>query len=363
MPDWGSSMQQTYEYYVVDPATWKDVSLIDTVKGCSINRDSEVDTLGSATFDLTGSIGECYIRVYLITLQNGVKEKFPLGTFLLQTPSTTFNGKVRNISVDAYTPLIELKENQPQLGYTAPKFSNPIQWAYHICNSNTRAPVVMTTCREQLQSHFAANIDDTWFSYVKDLIATIRYSFDLDELGRIMFAPWQDIASMQPVWTYTDDNSSILYPDLTMDHDLFGVPNEILLIFTTGFYDDEFGGMKYSYTVTNNDSNSPTSVASRGRKIVHREVDPNIAGEGTVLTKNVVDNYAKSLLRSMSSLEYRVTYTHGYCPVRVGDCVRLNYQRAGLVDIKAKVISQTIKCEPGCPVTETAVFTTKLWGG
>ena len=32
-------------------------------------------------------------------------------------------------------------------------------------------------------------------------------------------------------------------------------------------------------------------------------------------------------------------------------------------DIKAKVISQSIKCEPGCPVSEKAVFTMKLWRG
>lgn len=63
----------------------------------------------------------------------------------------------------------------------------------------------------------------------------------------------------------------------------------------------------------------------------------------------------------MSALEYTISYTHGYCPVRIGDCVRLNYSRAGLRGIKAKVISQSIKCEPGCPVTEKAVFTTQLW--
>ena len=74
-----------------------------------------------------------------------------------------------------------------------------------------------------------------------------------------------------------------------------------------------------------------------------------------------VQEYAENLLKEMSSLEYTVTYTHGYCPVRIGDCVRLNYRRAGLNGIKAKVISQNIKCESGCPVTEKAVFTTELW--
>lgn len=73
MPDWSASMQQTFEYYVVDPGTWKDKQLLDNVISCSINRDSEAETLGSATIDITESVGECYIRAYLITIQNRVK--------------------------------------------------------------------------------------------------------------------------------------------------------------------------------------------------------------------------------------------------------------------------------------------------
>ena len=65
MADWLSSMQQTFEYYVVDPKTWKDTRLIDTVKSCTIQRDAEAETLGSATIDVTESLGECYIRAYL----------------------------------------------------------------------------------------------------------------------------------------------------------------------------------------------------------------------------------------------------------------------------------------------------------
>ena len=78
-------------------------------------------------------------------------------------------------------------------------------------------------------------------------------------------------------------------------------------------------------------------------------------------TQSQVKDYANRLLRELSVLEYTVSYTHGYCPVRLGDCVRLNYEKAGIMDVKAKVVSQTIKCIPGCPVTERAVFTSKLW--
>lgn len=352
MPDWTKPMEQTYEYYIVNPNTWKDDKQIQNVKtGASINRDSEADTLGSATINVTESVGECYIRIYLITIQNGITEKHALGTFLVQTPSSSFNGKIREVTMDAYTSLLELKENPPPLGYSISKDENVMDMAYSLVRENVRAPVVKASCSETLFSDFVADTSDTWLSFNKDLIAKAKYIFGLDEMGRILFLPKQDTASLQPVHTFDDGNSSILYPDLTLDHDIYGVPNVVEVIYSNG--------RDYYYArVVNDDPNSPISTVNRGREIIHRETNPSVVGDPT---KHQIDEYAEQLLRELSTIEYTVTFTHGYYPIRLGDCVRLNYTRAGIADVKAKVISQTIKCEPGCPVTTKAIFTNKLW--
>lgn len=351
MTDWTKSMQQTFEYYIVNPATWKDVRRINNVKSGSIARDLGVETLGSATFDIEEPLGECYIRVYLITIQNGAKDKYPLGTYLIQTPSSKFDGKNKIVSVDAYTPLLELKENPPPIGYSVLKDTNIMETAYKITKEQARAPVVAASCTETLFSDFVANTDDTWMTFLNDLIANAKYTFALDELGRILFSPKQDMASLQPVWTFDDSNSSILYPEINMDYDLYGIPNVVEVIYSS---DDRC----YYSRVVNDDSNSPTSTVSRGREIIHRVTEPILYGNPT---DEQVNEYAVRLLRSLSSIEYTVNYSHGYCPVKIGDCVRLNYSKAGLNGIKAKVISQSIKCEPGCPVSEKAVFTANLW--
>lgn len=351
MTDWTKSMQQTFEYYIVNPATWKDVRRINNVKSGSITRDLGVETLGSATFDIEEPLGECYIRVYLITIQNGAKDKYPLGTYLIQTPSSKFDGKNKIVSVDAYTPLLELKENPPPIGYSVLKDTNIMETAYKITKEQVRAPVVAAACTETLFSDFVANTDDTWMTFLNDLMANAKYTFALDELGRILFSPKQDMASLQPVWTFDDSNSSILYPEISMDYDLYGIPNVVEVIYSS---DDRC----YYSRVVNDDSNSPTSTVSRGREIIHRVTEPILYGNPT---DEQVNEYAVRLLRSLSSIEYTVNYSHGYCPVKIGDCVRLNYSKAGLNGIKAKVISQSIKCEPGCPVSEKAVFTANLW--
>lgn len=352
MPDWTSSMMQTFEYYIVNPGTWMDEKRLDNVISCTINRDEEVETLGSATIDVAESLGECYIRAYLITIQNGVREKHPLGTHLVQTPASSFDGKIRNVSMDTYTPLLELKEGMPPIGYYIPKGDNVMATAYRLAREHARAPVIETACTINLFNDFVADTSDTWITFLRDLIANAKYRFALDEMGRILFSPNQDTASLQPIWTYNDDNSSILYPDFSMDHDLYGVPNVVEIIYSDG-------KQNYSARVVNDDPNSPISTINRGREIPYRETNPSgLIGQPTA---ERVQEYAEQLLKEMSTIEYTVTYTHGYCPVRLGDCVRLNYSRAGLSNVKAKVISQSIKCESGCPVTEKAVFTRKLW--
>lgn len=352
MPNWGESMQQTFEYYTVDPGTWRDDQRITTITKSTIERDSDSETLGSASIEATESLGECYVRIYLITIQNGKREKHPLGTFLVQTPSTSFDGKVKKITMDAYTPLLELKENPPPLGYSILKNANVMENAYIISREHMRAPVVKTTNSEKLYSDFVANTDDTWLTFVSDLIANAKYHLDLDELGRLIYSPDQDIESLQPVWTYDDGNSSILYPGISMDHDLYGVPNVVEVVYSGN-------DTNYNIRVENNDENSPTSIINRGREIIYRDTDPDLTG---VPTKAQLEEYAKRLLKSLSSVEYTISYSHGYCPVRLGYCVRLNYERAGMNGIKAKVIKQSIDCSSGCKVTETAKFTAKLWG-
>lgn len=352
MPDWTSSMTQYYEYYVVDPGTWKDVKKLDLIKsGGSISRDSEVETRGSATFDTTGSLDECYVRIYLVTIQNGIRESTCLGTFLVQPPGGSFDGKVRSMTVDAYTPLLELKEKFPPIGYALMKDSNIMDQAYSIVRENVRAPVVRPSCEKKLSGDFVSNVNDTWLSFNSDLVYNAKYTIELDELSRVIFAPIQEVEKLQPVWTYTDDNSSILHAEISMDCDIYNVPNVVEVSYSGG-------NETYKARVVNDDPNSPVSTVRRGREIMHRDTNPSISG---IPTEAQIQEYAEQLLKSMSTVKCTISYTHGYCPVRVGDCVRLNYRKADIVDVKAKVIRQTIKCSDGCPVQETAVYTKKLW--
>ena len=222
-----------------------------------------------------------------------------------------------------------------------------------ICSAerDCRIPVSAASSDITLQNDFTANSDETVLSFVIALIANADHELALDEKGGILFAPIQDIESLQPVWTFNDDNSSILLSDITVNHDLYGIPNVVDVIYS-------YGGDYKRAVARNDDPNSPTSTVSRGREIPYYDTEPSLRG---YVTQDQMDAYAERLLKALSTLEYTVSYSHAYCPVRLGDCVRLNYTKAGITNIKAKVISQNIKAEPGCLVSEKAVFKSKLW--
>ena len=351
MIDWHSSMKQTFEFYKVDPNTWKDEKKLDEITSCTIDRDLSAGTIGSATIDCTKELDECYVRIYLIAIQNGYTEKIPLGTYIIQTPSTAFDGKSHTISLDAYSPLIELKDNNPPLGYSLLKGENIMERVSDLCRENMRAPVVETTSSSNLYSNFVSNLDDTWLSFLSDLMANAKYSFNLDELGRVLFAPEQDVASLQPVWTFNDDDISILYPDMSDKRDLYGIPNVVEVVYSTD------SGYLFS-RIVNDDPNSPVSTVVRGREVIYRASNPGFPGEPT---QDQIDEHAKQLLRNLSCLEHTISFKHGYCPVRVGDCVTINYSRAGIKNVNAQIRTQSIECATGCTVNATAVYTTKLW--
>ena len=350
--DWTASMQQTFEFYTVVPATWGNKEKLDQVISGSISLSDDNDTIGSASFEVTEMLDECYIRPYLICIQNGGRYEFPLGTYLVQSPEESHNSGLVKVTLDAYSPLLELKDSVPPYGYTAMYGWNTLSTVSDLVSENCRAPVVRVTSDKTVAADTVSDFgSDTWLSFLSSLLATAEYKFGLDDMGRILFRADQNDQAVKPIWTYDDGNSSILYPDIQLRRDLYGVPNVVEVLYSSDSH--------YVFSrVENTDIDSPVSIPSRGRRIVHREQNPP-----SLINPNQsqLDIYAENLLRDLSSLEYTVSYTHGFCPVRVGDAVWINYERAGLTNIRAVVTGQQITLRPGCPVSETAKFTKKLW--
>ena len=354
MIDWLESMAQTYEFYEVNPGTWKNKRRISSVLSCNPKRDKSTNTIESASFTVTEKFEECYIRVYLVVSQDGITYPgVPLGTFLVQTPSDKFDGKISSLNLDAYSPLLEAKDVYPEVGYTALKGANIMDTGYKLLKDNLRAPIIKPADLSALTDDFTAESSENLLDFVIALIASASYHLEIDDVGQIIFAPDQDLDSVNPVWTFADDGFSILYSDITDEYDLYGIPNMVEVIYSNS-------GVNLYSKATNDNPVSPTSTVARGRTVMYRESNPTLSGTPT---QEYLDQYAQQKLKELNSITHTLSYQHGYCPVRLGDCVLLDYESAGLKNVKARIQTQSIDCTSGCTVSETAVYTSNLLEG
>ena len=107
--DWSSSMSQTYEFYIVDPATWADDEKLDNVESCTITRDASDETKGTAQITSESDLSDKYVRCYLIVTQNTFTYKIPLGTYMYQAPGFKYNG-VRSLTKMGIRPSLSSKK-------------------------------------------------------------------------------------------------------------------------------------------------------------------------------------------------------------------------------------------------------------
>lgn len=352
--DWTRSMKQEFEYYMVDNNTWEDLAKIDVITKCTIDWDYTSDTIGSAKVTCTENFGEWYIRAYMVATQDEVSYRRAMGTFLILTPEDNYDGKISSWDLDAYSPLIELTETYPPLGYAIPKNTNIMEMVYTLCVENMRAPVVRpNSSSDTLVDDFVASPDETWLDFLIALAAQASYKIMIDEYGRVLFLPNSNTTTLVPATRFTNDNSSIMLPSVRQTRDLYSIPNKVDVVWSNN---NQF----LAATATNDDPYSPTSSYARGRYIELRETSPKLSGNPT---QEQLDEYAKALLRQASILEYTVTYSHGYCDNAIGEGVMLHYPEAGIHEVVAKVMIQSIELTPGCTVQETAVYTSQLYKG
>lgn len=371
--DWTKSMQQTFEFYTVDPNSWYDDQKLENIISCDLTHDLTSDKRGNASITVTEPLPECYIRTYLVVTQAGHMHKICLGTYLYMTSSDSFDGMKHNITMTGYTPMVELEEKLPPLGFhivgitnrkhssDAPMVTDAIK---DIVTTYTRCEIEnRTVIQKPLLNDFVAGSNDNFLTVINNVLnasSLQQYILTVDEWGTIIVKDKPVLEDAIPTYIYTDDNSSILLPSLDTNDDIYGIPNVVEVLYTG---DKRLPAIRV--IVKNEDPTSIVSIPSRGREIAKRFTITNIAAPvndySEAAVRAQVTAQAERLLEAASTINKTISYSHGYCDVKVGDTVLINYERAGVTGIRAKVVSQRISCKPGCQVDEQAVYTKKLW--
>ena len=349
--DWTGSYDVSFSYMLVDPLSWADDQEIGAVASCAITRDLDMETLEQATFEIADADdGERWIRCYADVGQDGISERVCLGTFLVQTPRRSDDGKFSKLDCTAYSSLHVLAEAKPNAGYALARGSNCVDAARQICEQHGMAPVVYAESDRVLDDHYVAPSDASWLDIAKTLLAAAGMKVETSPWGEVVFAPDVPGYALSPTWTFRDDETSILLPEVSEERDWYGLPNVCVVTTPSGIVG----------RAENADPTSRISTAYRGREVTLKIDDPDELRAGC--SQEIADAYALRMLREASCIERSATIRHGYCPARAGDVVTVNAPDMSL-NMDALVKRQEVELSTAFTVTSTLAVREELWDG
>lgn len=348
--DWTSSLRINWRYTLVDPDTWVDTDEIPFVRSCSVTWDADSDLLVSGSLEIDGEIGEePYVRIWCDAVQGDLAERHAVATLLCQTAKGSTEGTVRTAEAEAYSPLLELSDDKPPVGWSV---SGSADEAIALICSHMRAPYVPYESGVTLATAVVATEDESWLDMLWAVCEEAGLEFWVDGMGRLVFGPTAEPWALQPVQTISDtDPRGILFAEREVETDLFGIPNHFEAIRSDT-------GEWVKGEAWNDDPASISSTVRRGRVITHRETNPDGLPSGS--SQLVADEYARTRLREESVITRTYTLGIGYLPLRLGDAIRFSDSKLGVEEV-VMVNGMELTCDVEARLSLTATSTEELW--
>ena len=341
--DWTRGYSAEWRIFEVNRDTWADASLVEGVRSVKIERDCGSDAplleSGSISIDSAEPFEEKYLRVTMTTVQDGISERFDIGTFLCtQTSGESDRGNDEQ-DIMARSVLYPASVRKLVRGSYAPMGTDGAQWAADMLASCCAAPVGFTG-GFTLASNIVFDIGTSYLEAVWSILDAGGYCIRLGGDGSISVEP----LPTDPELLLDDAGARLLMPSIKYDLDYSKVPNRYTAV----------EGMQTAQ-VTNDDPNSIVSTVRRG--YYHDIVDKSpkrVNGE-------TLAAYAARKLEEASVISDTRTYTREYSPgVRPFSVVRGSLESVS-IEGSLRVIKQSLKCGKGITVTERAERGVALW--
>ena len=309
--DWRKGYTARYYLSFVDINTWRDTGLLNITGGTIKHELSGLRS--SADIDCVNyrRDREELVRVWLNSDQEGFEEDShtPLFTGYAVSPDRRINGNYETETLQCYSVLLPASDIYLPRGWYAPADMDAIILIKQLLSPTKAIIVVHISENNQndmvLTRSVIAESGETNLSMVEKLLSIMNWRMWLDGYGRIHIAEY-DTDYKETFDSITND---IIEPELTIAHDWFDCPNVVRVIMDT-----------QSAEAYDKDSNTPMSIANRGREVWYEEenVDLNI-GE-------TLQEYAERRLKELQRVAETINYDRRFFPdIYPSDIVRLNY--------------------------------------
>lgn len=243
--------------------------------------------------------------------------RLPMGEYLMTTMPVDRSGDYREISATCYdlSYLCRLRKVETRPFWPAgTRYSDIFRQILIGCGLYklriTESAEVLATDREDWEP------GTEWLDVLNDLSAEVNYrSLYIDMEGRAVMEPYAPPRAARVRHRYRVDGKSILEPEMTIQEDLFDVPNVFIALCENPDYDTPLRA-----EAVNTDLTDPASVPNRGRVPQVETVD-NIAGQEAL--QAYVDNQRMRSRIGQRTLDFAVGFTAQDAPRQPYDVTEL----------------------------------------
>ena len=327
MPDWTKPFESSWRWVRVSRSTGYETEQLGNLTTGSLSINSNTTVFESASVDCIGmlDVGHDFVRCYLeARWDDGTTESVCMGTWLANVPSRDVYGSYEECTVRLDGRLIELDEDSFENIVTVAKGQDPVAYAKSVCEASGLTVLQLDSYSGTLGSTWrfgleGMSMDEDYIgSKLKAVNSLLREaafrSAETDAYGNVLFRKRIDYDS-PPVWAFKEGLNATFLSAATDERDVTEIANKVITVYET----EEATTIGIA---TDTDPASPWSTVSLGR------VRCKVYNYDTTATQAKANDRAARLLDEQQSVTRRVTISHVYCPVRVGDIVSIDYPSA-----------------------------------
>jgi hypothetical protein len=260
----------------------------------TMNNLAQIKRTGNFTIKETGDIDWLNDRVrpvFCLRMPDGGWAEWPLGIFLMSSPTAKFENGERHRQTECYDASLILVEDKFDDRYLVPAGTSYTDEIGSILNGanvwkiNIMAHPGVTAVDKEFE------IGTSKLTAVNQLLSEINYtSLWVDEYGYFVSRPYVIPSEREAEYEYRNDDLSVVFPGSIHEEDLFSVPNKWVLSASN----PEREPLRSVYI--NDIPSSKTSTISRNRTIVDfREIDD-------VYDQTTLDDKAKRIAYEASQI-------------------------------------------------------------
>lgn len=320
----GNRHNETFIYKRVSWGTWAEHEAYPFITSGSLELAADSDLKVTGSFEFEGNElpdTSDMMRVYYeFDDDSGEHVKNALATLFVSFADVehvdTLTGIKSKGSLDGSSVLKVLEHKIYGAPFTITANTNAIYKAVTLikeCGLNVEYTPDVTI----LSADHTFDSGSTYLEIINWLCETAGYTPAYpDPYGTVQLQPFTDTLNNTPDAIFTNDDESIMYPELNVNNDWSDTPNVVRLLYNTD--------KACISAEARNESGSRASLEARGgREQTYYEETSELPDDANRLTSLV--DLAETKLRQLScDVEY-VTISHAYIPLSPYQSIQVNY--------------------------------------